>query len=136
MWLNAHLHQYGGAHRHNGWKGTQISQLDMSPCPIPPIKASVPWAGGTPVTLTELRRMSADHFTDWIIESQNHRLKWPLRSLSPTICPTTPCLLNHILKCHIYTFFKHLQQWGLNHIPGQPVPMSDHSFSKEIFPNI
>jgi len=33
-------------------------------------------------------------------------------------------------------FFKHLQGWGLHHFPGQPVPMPDHSFSKEIFPNI
>jgi len=32
-------------------------------------------------------------------------------------------------------FFEHLQGWGLHHLPGQPVPMSDHSFSKEIFPN-
>jgi len=33
-------------------------------------------------------------------------------------------------------FFEHLQGWGLNHLPGQPVPMPDHSFSEEIFPNI
>jgi len=33
-------------------------------------------------------------------------------------------------------FFEHLQGWGLHHCPGQPVPMSDHSFSKEIFHNI
>jgi len=32
--------------------------------------------------------------------------------------------------------FKDLQGWGLHHLPGQPVPMSDHSSSKEIFPNI
>ena len=32
--------------------------------------------------------------------------------------------------------FEHLQGWGLNRFPGQPVPMSDHSCSKEIFPNI
>jgi len=32
--------------------------------------------------------------------------------------------------------FEHLQGWGLHHFPGQSVPMSDHSFSKEIFPNI
>ena len=62
--------------------------------------------------------------------------KRPLRSSSPTSHPTTPCLLNHILKWHIYMFFKHLQGWGLNHLPGQPVPMPEHSFSKEIFPNI
>jgi len=67
-----------------------------------------------------------------------HRIigwKRPLRSSSPTINPTPPCLINHIPKCHIYTFFKHLQGWGLNHPPGQPVPMPDHSFSKEFFPN-
>ena len=43
-----------------------------------------------------------------IIESWNHRIiGWirPLRSLSPTMCPTPPCLLNHIPKCHIYKFF-------------------------------
>ena len=50
--------------------------------------------------------------------------KRPLRS-SPTIRPTPPCLLNHILKCHIYTVFKHLQGWWRNHLPGQPIPMSD-----------
>jgi len=33
-------------------------------------------------------------------------------------------------------FFEPLQGWELHHLPGQPVPMSDHSFSKEIFPNI
>jgi len=46
-----------------------------------------------------------------IIESWNHRIigwKRPLSSSSPTIHPTPSFLLNHILKCHIYTFFKHL----------------------------
>ena len=43
-----------------------------------------------------------------------HRIigwKRPLRSSSPTIHPTPPCLLNHIPKCHIYTLFEHLQGW-------------------------
>jgi len=62
--------------------------------------------------------------------------KRPLRSSGPTIYPTSPCLRSHIPKCHIYTSFEHLQAWGLHHLPGQPVPMPDHSFSKEIFPNI
>ena len=46
------------------------------------------------------------------IESQNRRIiGWerPLSSSSPTIHPTPPCLLNHVLKCHIYTVFKILQ---------------------------
>jgi len=46
--------------------------------------------------------------------------------------PTPPGLLNHVLKC---TLFKHLQGWGLHHLLGQPVPVHDHSFRKEIFPN-
>ena len=33
--------------------------------------------------------------------------------------PTPPFLLNHVLKCPIYTFFKPLQGWGLHHLPGQ-----------------
>ena len=68
----------------------------------------------------------------------NHRITgWnrPLNS-SPTVPPTPPRLLNHIPKCHIYTFIEHLQGRWLSHLPGQPIPMSDHSFSKEIFPNI
>jgi len=71
--------------------------------------------------------------------SMNHRIigwKRPLRSSSPIINPTPPFLLKHIPKCHIYTFFEHLQGWGLHHIPGQPVPMPEHSFTKEMFPNI
>ena len=54
-----------------------------------------------------------------IIESENHRIigwKRPLRSSSPTIHPTPPCLLNHVLKFHIYMFFEHLQGWGLNYL--------------------
>ena len=65
-----------------------------------------------------------------IIES----LGWkrPLRS-SPTVNPSPPCLLNHVLKCQIYTVFEHLQGWWLHHFPGQPIPMLHNSFSKEIF---
>jgi len=33
-------------------------------------------------------------------------------------------------------FFECLQGWGLYHLLGQPVPMPDLSFSKEISPNI
>ena len=33
-------------------------------------------------------------------------------------------------------FFEHLQGWGLHHCPGQPGPKPDHSFSKDIFPDI
>ena len=59
-----------------------------------------------------------------IIESQNH-LSWkrPLRSSSPTInlsLPSPP--LNRVPKRHVYTSFKYLQGWWLNHFPGQAVP--------------
>ncbi|KAK4824091.1 hypothetical protein QYF61_010602 [Mycteria americana] len=73
-----------------------------------------------------------------IIESQNH-LGWkrPLRSSSPTVNLTLPSPpLNHVPQHHIYTSFKYLQRWSLNHFPQQTVPMLDHHFSKETFPNI
>ena len=62
--------------------------------------------------------------------------KRTVQSSNPTVNPTPPCLLNHIPKCHICMFFEHLQGWWLYHLPGQPIPMLDHSFSKDIFPNI
>jgi len=70
--------------------------------------------------------------------SQNYfGWKRPLRSSSSSInltLPTPP--LNHVPKCHIYTSFKYLQGWGLNHFPWQPVPMLDNPFCEEIFPHI
>jgi len=70
-------------------------------------------------------------------ESQNHSgWKRPLRSSSPTIHPAPPCLLNHVPRCHIHTVFEPLQRWGLHHLPGQPGPTSDRSFSEKTFPNI
>jgi len=89
-----------------------------------------------------LRTAQERPFTDSSAAPLNscyHRIigwKRPLRLSSPTNHPTPPCPLNHILKCHIYTFFKHLQGWGLHHLHGQPVPMSDHSFSRGTFPKI
>ena len=64
-------------------------------------------------------------------------LEETFKSLSPTINLTLPIPpLNHVPKLRIYTSFKYLQCWCLNHFPGQPVPMLDNSFSEEIFPNI
>ena len=60
-----------------------------------------------------------------IIRSWNHAgWKRPLRSSSLTITPTPPCLLNHVLKCHIHTFSEPLQGWGLHHFPGSLVQCS------------
>jgi len=56
--------------------------------------------------------------------------KRPLTPSRPTIHPTPPCLLNHVLQCHIHTVFEPLQGWGLPHCPGQPGPTPDHSFSE------
>jgi len=41
------------------------------------------------------------------VDSYHRIMGWkrPLRSSSPTIHPTPPCLLNHIPKCHGYTFW-------------------------------
>ncbi|KAK4814505.1 hypothetical protein QYF61_021568 [Mycteria americana] len=71
-------------------------------------------------------------------ESQNC-IGWkrPLRSSGPTVNRTLPSPpLHHVPKHLIQTSFKYLQGWGLNHFPGQPVPMLDNPFSEEKFPNI
>ncbi|KAK4812373.1 hypothetical protein QYF61_018823 [Mycteria americana] len=71
-------------------------------------------------------------------ESQN-RIGWkrPLRSSSPTVNLTLPSPpLHHVPKHLIQTAFKYLQGWGLNHFPGQPVPMPDKPFSEVKFPKI
>lgn len=44
--------------------------------------------------------------------------------------------LNHDPDYHIYISFKYFQEWWLNHFMGQPIPMSDNPFPKEIFPSI
>jgi len=59
--------------------------------------------------------------TDIELTGNHYGWKRPLRSSSPTITPTPPWLLNHVLKCHIYMIFEHLHGWGLHHFPGQPV---------------
>jgi len=32
--------------------------------------------------------------------------------------------------------FKHIQGWQLNHLPGEPIPVLNHPFCKEVFPDI
>lgn len=61
--------------------------------------------------------------------SQNGRAS---RSSSPTINPVPPSSpLNHIPPKHyIKTTPLYFQRWWLHHLPGQPIPMSNHSFSE------
>ncbi|KAK4818570.1 hypothetical protein QYF61_014706 [Mycteria americana] len=71
-------------------------------------------------------------------ESQ-HRIGWkrPLRSSSPTVNLTLPKPpLHHVPEHLIQTSFKYLQGWGLNHFPGQSVPVLENPFSEEKFPHI
>jgi len=32
--------------------------------------------------------------------------------------------------------FKHIQGWWLNHLPGEPIPVLNSPFCKEVFPDI
>ena len=62
-----------------------------------------------------------------IIEAYNHRLE-KTSKISKSNHPPNNSLLNHIPKHRIYASFKHFQGWELHHVPGQPIPMPDHSF--------
>ncbi|KAK4813607.1 LOW QUALITY PROTEIN: hypothetical protein QYF61_011953, partial [Mycteria americana] len=55
---------------------------------------------------------------------REHSRKYDMMILIFNILPSPP--LTHVPKHHIYRSFKHLQGWGLNHFPGQPVPMLDN----------
>jgi len=51
-----------------------------------------------------------------IIDSRNHEgWKRSLRTSGPAITPSPPCLLNHVPKCHVYTFFGHPYAYLLQH---------------------
>jgi len=70
-----------------------------------------------------------------IIES--FRLEKTLKIIESNINLTLPSPPpNHVSNRHIYTSFKYLQGWWLNHFRGQPVPMLDSPFREQIFPNI
>jgi len=43
---------------------------------------------------------------------------------------------NHVPQRHTSTVLDHLQEWWLHHLPGQPVPIHQHSFWEEMCPNI
>ena len=46
-------------------------------------------------------------------------------------------ITNMLIKWyHIYMFLEHLCGQWLHYLTGQPVPMLDHSFWEEMFPNI
>lgn len=61
-----------------------------------------------------------------------------LRSSRPTYEQTLPCQTDPSTKSHIQSFLKHLQgQWlHLEYLPGQPIPMANHTFWKEIPPRV
>jgi len=46
------------------------------------------------------------------------------------------CPLNHVSQNNIYTLLDLPQGRRLHHLPGQPIPAPDHSFTKDGFPNI
>lgn len=73
--------------------------------------------------------------------SGNHRITESLREEKTTKIPKSnptsfpPGPLNHVPQSLISMVLKHLQRWGLPHLPGQPVPLLDH-FSDNKLPNI
>lgn len=60
----------------------------------------------------------------------SHRILNP-RSSGPTLDQISSHPLKNIDKCHIYLFFEPFQGWWLQHFPGEPVTMLNHSFSEE-----
>jgi len=71
-----------------------------------------------------------------IIESQNHRLEKMSKITKSNHPPNTTMPTKPYPEVpHLHVFIN-LQGWRLHQLLGQPVPMPDHSFCEEIFPNI
>lgn len=49
---------------------------------------------------------------------------------------TPPFQLDHGTKCPIECFLKHLEGHWLYHLPGQAIPISNHSFCEEFLHNV
>ena len=72
------------------------------------------------------------------MESQKcHDWKRP-HDFTQSNCPTYQQYfpLHRVPQYNIWMFLEHLQGWWLHHLPGQPIPVMDHSFGEEILPNI
>ncbi|KAK4807435.1 hypothetical protein QYF61_001986 [Mycteria americana] len=113
---------------------SQIGEIKVSNY----IQGNKPSASLADLSVVWDERLSHSSTASRITESQNH-IGWkrPLRSSSPTVNLTLPKPpLHHVSKYLIQTPFKYLQGWGLNHFPGQPVPMLDNPLGEEKFPNI
>jgi len=44
--------------------------------------------------------------------------------------------LNHVPQYNIWMFLEYLQGWWLHHLPGQLIPVPDHLYGEESFPNV
>ena len=98
--------------------GLSAARATVCPLPTEPGSCPVPhdvtaWQEGTEVTEEALLcNPLKTPYRGVIIESQKHQgWKRPLISSRPTVNPSPPCLLNHVLKCHIYMVFEHPQGW-------------------------
>jgi len=70
--------------------------------------AQFPQPGSNILTPT-LSRVAHSRSFNLVWVRKNHGIiswKRPLRSSSPTVSPTPPCLLNRIPKCRVYMFFE------------------------------
>lgn len=59
--------------------------------------------------------------------------KRPLSPSNPTCDRSPPCQSDESIECNIQSFLQCLQGWG-RHLPGQPIPMPNHTGCEEILP--
>ncbi|NXW09053.1 MELT protein, partial [Fregetta grallaria] len=71
-----------------------------------------------------------------LYEKQPRPINLRLRELVALMAQLDQAEQHHLLRLfQIVARKKELGGWGLHHFPGQPVPMLDHPFREEIFPN-
>ena len=71
-------------------------------------------------------------------ESQNTRMVEVGRHLQRSSGPSPLLKQGHLQPAaqdHVQVAFEYLQGWRIHSLPGQPVPVLGHSYSKKVFPN-
>ncbi|KAK4814679.1 hypothetical protein QYF61_025505 [Mycteria americana] len=86
---------------------------------------------GTPLTTALPSHAKTNSYLEQ--EAESFRLEKTFKIVINLALPSPP--LNHVPKHLSQTAFKYLQGWGLNHFPGQPVPVLDNPFSEVKFPD-
>jgi len=67
-----------------------------------------------------------------LVAQKNHRSLEKTSKIIYLSHPPTTNVASYTVY-HVYVFLEHLQAWWLHHLPGQPIPVPNHSSGEQVF---